>query len=192
MRRVLARAEHRGEVRLREVLELRALQGSGRPFPDASPVLTGAADIEVTLGSRDLVRWTSGSRAAAPRPVRTRARADRLVVAVSGVDGAGKSTLLAALERDLERCGLPVSRVWLRPGMGLGPLSALAQRVKRRRGGRTCGRASDRWRLTPTWCLTRVRACRDGSGRCSSPRPSSPASVGSTPPHVEWSCTTAM
>jgi thymidylate kinase len=131
---VLARCERHGEVRLRDVLELCALRREGHPFPDASAALTSAADIEVGLGSRDLVRWTSGRSADAPSPLPRRRGRRRVVVAVSGVDGAGKSTLLAAVTRDLRRCDVPVSRVWLRPGMGLGGLSALAQRVKRRRG----------------------------------------------------------
>ena len=131
---VLARARERGEVTLHDVLELRALRAAGDRFPDASPVLTAAADVEIALGSRDLVRWTSGRRADSPVPLPAARRVRRVVVAVSGVDGAGKSSLLENLEADLERCGLPTSRVWLRPGMGLGPLAGLAQRVKRRRG----------------------------------------------------------
>lgn len=130
---VLDRAASRGEVTLCDVLELRALAAGGARFPDASPVLTVAADVEVALGSRDLVRWTSGRRADSPAPVAGGPRR-RVVVAASGVDGAGKSSLLEGLGADLERAGIPVSRVWLRPGMGLGPLSALAQRIKRRRG----------------------------------------------------------
>jgi thymidylate kinase len=130
---IVGRALARGEVNLCDVLELRALHAAGARFPDASPVLTVAADIEIGLGSRDLVRWTSGRRADSPAPVARRARR-RLVVAASGVDGAGKSSLLDNLATDLERCGVPVSRVWLRPGMGIGPLAALAQRIKRRRG----------------------------------------------------------
>jgi thymidylate kinase len=127
------RAASPGEVTLCAVLSLRALSAAGRRFPDSSPVLTAAADIEVGLGSRHLVRWTSGRRADSPAPVATGTRR-RVVVAASGVDGAGKSSLLENLATDLERAAIPVSRVWLRPGMGLGPLTALAQRVKRRRG----------------------------------------------------------
>ena len=130
---VLDRARARGEVRLADVLELQELRRAGHPFPDASPVLTAAADIETALGQRELVRWASGRRVAAPRAV-GHGRVQRFVVAVSGVDGAGKSTVLEGLQRDLDRCGLPVGRVWLRPGMGLGRLTGLARRVKRSRG----------------------------------------------------------
>lgn len=132
---VLARARERGEVTLVDVLELGALRREGHAFPHASSVLTAAADVETGLGHRELVRWASGRRA--DPPVRLRGPAPtrrRLVVAVSGVDGAGKSTLLEALQTELRRCDLPVSRVWLRPGMGLGGLSAAAAWVKRRRG----------------------------------------------------------
>lgn len=132
---VLARARERGEVTLVDVLELAALRRDGHVFPDASPVLTAAADVETGLGRRDLVRWASGRRADPPVRLQVPAPARRrLVVAVSGVDGAGKSTLLEALQTELRRCDLPVSRVWLRPGMGLGGLSAAAAWVKRRRG----------------------------------------------------------
>jgi len=54
-----------------------------------------------------------------------------MVVACSGVDGAGKTTLMDGLARDLTSGGVPVSRVWLRPGMGLGWVATLAQRAKR-------------------------------------------------------------
>jgi thymidylate kinase len=47
------------------------------------------------------------------------------------VDGSGKSTLRAALGEELERAGVPVSAVWVRPGMGLGRLTTLAARAKR-------------------------------------------------------------
>ena len=134
VQRVLTRARDRGEVRLLEVCELRALKQAGAAFPEASPVLTAAADIETALGHRDLVRWASGARSPAPRPLSVPRRRRRLVVACSGVDGAGKTTLLEAIRSDVERCGIPVSRVWLRPGMGLGRLTALARRVKRRAG----------------------------------------------------------
>jgi thymidylate kinase len=53
------------------------------------------------------------------------------VVAVSGVDGSGKSTLRAALADSLDRAGVPVSMVWVRPGMGLGWLTRLAASGKR-------------------------------------------------------------
>jgi thymidylate kinase len=55
----------------------------------------------------------------------------RVVVAISGVDGSGKSTLRAALAENLGRAGVPVSTVWVRPGMGLGRLTALAAWGKR-------------------------------------------------------------
>lgn len=131
---VLRRARERGEVRLLDVLELVELRRRGAAFPAASPVLTAAADIEVGLGRRELVRWTSGRRAAAPLRLARGGPQRRVVVAVTGVDGAGKSTVLEGLAGQLARCALPVGRVWLRPGMGLGPLAEISRRVKRGSG----------------------------------------------------------
>lgn len=130
---ILDRASARGEVRLREVLELRVLLRAGARLPTASPVVQAAADAESALGGRELVKWTSGRRRPAPVALveRTPRLHSRLVVACSGVDGAGKTTLLDNIARDLTRAGVPVSRVWLRPGMGLGWLAAVAERVKR-------------------------------------------------------------
>jgi thymidylate kinase len=127
---ILRRAHLRGEVRLREVLELQVLRAKGLPFPEASAVLTAAADIEANLGRRELVHWASGRRTSDPAQLGGSRR--RVLVACTGVDGAGKSTLLAGLRRDLAALGIPVSRVWLRPGMGLGPLASVAAEVKRR------------------------------------------------------------
>lgn len=133
---VLDRASHRGEVRLREVLELRTLLRRGHRFPVSSAVLDAAADIESGLGGRELVRWATGRRLTAPAALPNRSLTTRrqLVVAISGVDGSGKSTLLDSLERDLAAAGVQVGKVWLRPGMGLGRIAALAVHVKRRLG----------------------------------------------------------
>lgn len=127
---IVTRARMRGEVRLREVLELQRLHAMGSAFPDSCAVLTAAADIETGLDRRQLVFWASGRRTAGPARLRGSRR--RVVVACTGVDGAGKSTLLTALRRDLGALGVPVSQVWLRPGMGLGPLRSVAAAVKRR------------------------------------------------------------
>jgi thymidylate kinase len=130
---VVERATRRREVRLVDVLELRALLRQGRRFPAASAVVRTAADIESGLGGRELVRWTSGRRLAAPAslPSVPGPMRKRFVVSISGVDGSGKTTLMDALTTDLASAGLPTSRVWLRPGMGLGWIAALAGRVKR-------------------------------------------------------------
>jgi thymidylate kinase len=129
VRAVLDRCRERGEVRLREVLELRELQRRGRPFPVVDPLLSAAAEVESGLGGRQLAPWASG-RTATP-PVRLPGRRRTRVVAVSGVDGSGKSTLRAALVDNLGRSGVAVSTVWIRPGMGLGRLLALAAWGKR-------------------------------------------------------------
>jgi thymidylate kinase len=128
---VLERASRRREVRLVDVLELRALLRQGHAFPPASAVVRAAADIESDLGGRDLVRWTSGRRLPAPVALPHGATSrKRFTVAISGVDGSGKTTLMDAVLTDLTNAGVPTSRVWLRPGMGLGWIAALAGRVK--------------------------------------------------------------
>jgi thymidylate kinase len=126
---VLERCQERSEVRLRDVLELRELRRRERPFPAGAAALRVAAEIESGLGGRLLAPWATGRSATAPTGLPGRGRA--LVVAISGVDGSGKSTLRAALAGSLDRTGLPVSTVWVRPGMGLGRLTPLASRIKR-------------------------------------------------------------
>jgi thymidylate kinase len=128
VRAVLDSCRERSEVRLREVLELRRLVQEGRPFPVTAAPLRAAAEIESGLGGRLLAPWASGRSVAAPAPLPGRRR---LVLAISGVDGAGKSTLRAALAESLGRAGVPVSTVWVRPGMGMGRLTALAAWGKR-------------------------------------------------------------
>ena len=129
VRAVLDRCEERSEVRLREVLELRELRRQGRPFPQTAPALGPAAEIESGLGGRLLAPWASGRLATPPTALGRPRRS--LVVAISGVDGSGKSTMRAALAESLMRAGVPVSTVWVRPGMGLGRLIQLASWGKR-------------------------------------------------------------
>jgi thymidylate kinase len=128
VRAVLEGCRERSEVRLRDVLELRELRRAGRTFPTGSPALRAAAEVESGLGGRLLASWASG-RSSTP-PVALSRRRGR-VVAISGVDGSGKSTLRATLAENLERAGVPVSTVWVRPGMGLGRLMSLASVAKR-------------------------------------------------------------
>lgn len=130
---IIERCRAQGQVTLRDVLELRALAREGTPLPAVSDVLTLAADIEISLDTRVLVKWTSGRRLDAPAPLATKRHQPRVVVAVGGVDGAGKSSVLEGLRTNLSAVGIPTSRVWLRPGMGLGPLVALASKVKQLR-----------------------------------------------------------
>lgn len=123
---VLARCRQRKEVSLREVFELRELRRLNSTFPNSSAALTAAADIESRLGGRRLARWASGRELHAPAPLRRVRSARRLVIALSGVDGSGKTTLRTGLVTQLERCGVPVSTVWVRPGMGLGVIAGFA------------------------------------------------------------------
>jgi thymidylate kinase len=138
---LIERCRRRGEVRLREVLELRSLARAGRALPN-HPVVAVAARIEKGLGGDDLSRWATGPSLPAPtalrRPairraigrVRSLARPG-VVVAISGVDGAGKSTVAQAVAGDLHQLGVPVGVVWTRPGMRLGWLEKAARAGKR-------------------------------------------------------------
>ena len=128
---VLDRCVERGEVRLREVLELRELRRRGCRFPASSVVLSAAAEVETGLNERLLAPWATGRAVVAPVRLPRSSHAHRVVVACSGVDGSGKSTLVAGLAGHLARSSLPVSRVWLRPGMGLGWLETVARTAKR-------------------------------------------------------------
>ncbi len=138
---VVSRCRRRREVRLREVLELRALERSGAALPD-DPVVRSAARIESSLGDDELGGAPSSSelhppvalpgagmkKAASRLASRRKARAS---IALSGVDGSGKSTLGQALTADLAAAGLPVTRVWTRPGMSLKALDSLARLAKK-------------------------------------------------------------
>lgn len=128
---VIARCREIGTVRLREVLELRKLRHLAAAFPPNADALRVAAEIESGLDGRELAPWASGQLAFAPARLPGHRPARRLVVAISGVDGSGKTTLRSAVIESLQRCGVPVSTVWVRPGMGIGWLTTVAARVKR-------------------------------------------------------------
>lgn len=149
--RVLTRCRRRGEVRLREVLELRTLVRSGASLPDGDLVVVTAAGIEAALpGSPVLRAWYDGQPRPCPAVVPARypmartvrrwlghLRATgrrRAVVALGGVDGAGKSTVARVLIENLRRAGVPCGAVWARPGMNLGWLERLAIALKRASG----------------------------------------------------------
>lgn len=136
------RCRRRGEVRVREVLEARALLGAGHTLPANDPVIRMAARVEAGLGGRDLARWRNGPALGAPASLpglRLRRRLTnmlsalrpRLVVAVSGVDGSGKTTLSRVVTRNLNQAGVPASRVWARPGLSTGWLDILARAGKK-------------------------------------------------------------
>ncbi len=143
---LVGRCRRRSEVRVREVLEARVLLRSGRVLPKDDLVVRLAARAEAWLGGEDLARWKDGPDLMPPvrlplpwhRQFRRRlasarsALQPRLVVAVSGVDGSGKSTLVQAVARNLDRAGVPISRVWARPGsIKIGLLDTLARAVKK-------------------------------------------------------------
>jgi thymidylate kinase len=137
---VLRRIRRRGEVRAREVLELRLLRRRGRAIPDGDPSVSVAARAEAALGGRELAAWVDGPPAEPPVPVAHSWPAlrrlagliprRRVVVAVSGVDGSGKSSLVRSLASSLSNASVPVSVVWTRPGMG-GGLATIGRWAKR-------------------------------------------------------------
>jgi len=175
---LITRCRRRGEVRAREVLEARVLLRAGHPLPPSDPVVSIAARVEAGLGGRDLARWKDGPAVEAPFPLpgnRIRRRlaslrsalSPRLVVAVSGVDGSGKSTLSRLVAQNLKQAGIPVSRIWARPGGKKNRLlDGLAHAGKRllgqdpswgaarvARGGPTGDLASRRGLLGWTWAM---------------------------------------
>jgi len=134
---VLRRVRRRGELRLREVLELLALRDAGHLLPAedravrlALELSDGAdlAGLPAAVGSRAQPQLARGRRIAGR--VR-RSRRPRLSIAISGVDGAGKSTLAQMLLDDLARSGVPCERVWTRPGLRIGALGRVGKMVKR-------------------------------------------------------------
>lgn len=139
---LIGRCRRRGEVRVREVLEARALLHAGHTLPE-DPVIRTAARVEAGLGGGALAQWRDGPVLEAPAPLSWRWRLrrrlatgrsalrPRRVVAVSGVDGSGKSTLGQSVTQNLERAGVPVRRVWARPGLKIGWLDSLARAGKR-------------------------------------------------------------
>jgi thymidylate kinase len=147
VRSLLARCRRRGEVRAREVLELRALLRSGVDLPPQDLVLGVAAGVEAGLDGDALDRWRSGPPVPAPAALPSSGRSGligrirrmasglrpggRAVIALSGIDGAGKSTLAMLMARDLDRVGLPAKIIWTRPGMRLGLVGRLGGAAKR-------------------------------------------------------------
>ena len=140
---VVARCRRRREVRAREALELRALKGAGATLP-RDEVIDLAARVERYLGGDELggpevspaeppvpVGWGGALRMAGRYKPRRR---KRFGIALSGVDGSGKSTLGESLADDLDAAGIPVTRVWTRPGMSLKMLDRLARALKKALG----------------------------------------------------------
>ncbi|MGH2794803.1 MAG: hypothetical protein ACRDKG_10915, partial [Actinomycetota bacterium] len=63
---VLERCRRRGEVRLRETLELRALARAGAVMPSKHPVMSIASGIEAAFGGSELARWRRSRARRAP------------------------------------------------------------------------------------------------------------------------------
>lgn len=139
---LVERSKRLGEVRLREVLELRELVRRGVALPAGDGVASAAADAEAALGGDLLARWRTGHSRRPPVPLPgtqarragkrlLRRRGGRVGLALGGVDGSGKSTVARIVVRDLERLGVPASIVWTRPGMRISWLEPLARSAKR-------------------------------------------------------------
>lgn len=130
---------------LRSVLELRVLQRSGVPIP-MSPRVLAVAHLERELGGLDLEipasapneptrTWTSRDTTAVLSKAKDSigsltSGTSRCSVAVSGVDGAGKSSVIGQLTAEMERAGVPVTRIWARPGFDLGVLGRVGSSIK--------------------------------------------------------------
>ena len=132
--KVRRRAERIGGPDVRSVLELRELAAQGIDVGRAGPeLLAEAARMERDFGGSVLQRWDTEE----PSPARVPAIRIRLFrrphvrVAVTGVDGVGKSTLVDGLVDAFERCGIPTTVIWTRPGMGLDHLDVLASIARR-------------------------------------------------------------
>jgi thymidylate kinase len=139
---ILDRCKKQRRVRLREVLELRALVREGHAPPPHDPVAAVAARIESGLGGALLSGWLNGRSLEAPADLRAarlrsvglkikRLFRRKVVIAISGVDGSGKSLLCDSLARSLANAAIPVATVWTRPGMRLGVLDRVAGVGKR-------------------------------------------------------------
>ena len=136
---IVDRCRRRREVRAREVLELRALKRTGSKLP-SNDVIEAAARAERALGGDELadgpVEPAEPPVALGPAPLRVAARMKprrhkRFGIALSGVDGSGKSTLGESLAIDLDAAGVPITRVWTRPGMSLKILDTVARLAKK-------------------------------------------------------------
>lgn len=141
---IAERIARRGEVRLREVLELRVLRRDGHVLP-RRPVIQLVADAERSLGGTELSDLAGGAEVGDLPASMPEIRSDRpwlgtmrrwaslllgrrrTVVGISGIDGSGKSTLISVLREDLRRLGIRTDLVWTRPGMRLGWLDRVAR-----------------------------------------------------------------
>ena len=141
---VIQRCQRRRQVRLREVLELRALKRNGAQFPPHHEILEVASRIEAHLGGSLLADELVSEGSPPPvdlSPARSLADSVRgrlqpkLVVALSGVDGAGKSSLAQLVSDYLDHVGIRSAIIWTRPGMRMDWLTRPIVRLLRLFGG---------------------------------------------------------
>ena len=136
LERVLDRCRRRHGPGVREVIELRRLQGRGVRLPRTGAV-TAAARIEARAGGAVLADhltrgwWPLPARRLC-RPHAIPLRPRRVGIAFSGLDGAGKTTQVDRLARSLRAAGIPVHVVCARPGLRpVGDVDAVAPRSRR-------------------------------------------------------------
>ena len=133
----------RRHVRVRDVLELAALQEEGADLSHTG--VTRVAARRCAELSDELAGTRSGRGRPAASPVWVKARArgvrrkarralrsGRLVVAFTGIDGSGKSTQAALLTESLDRVSIPSRAGWARIGFSGLPVLSLAARLGQR------------------------------------------------------------
>ncbi|MBK5269275.1 MAG: hypothetical protein JJE47_17775 [Acidimicrobiia bacterium] len=135
--RAVARADRLPYPDLRAVLEIRKLAESGLDLSTVDPqLIEKLANAEAALGGSVLGDYRSTDlepHGLSSEKGSSRIRRPQVRLAISGVDGSGKSTLTTGLAQALDRCGIPTTTIWTRPGMGLERLDRLARKVRKLR-----------------------------------------------------------
>lgn len=135
--RAIARADRLPYPDVRAILEIRKLAECGLDLSTVdSQLIQKLANAEAALGGSVLTAYRSadlGTHRFPPPQGSSRIRGPQVRLAISGVDGSGKSTLATGFQEALDRCGIPTTMIWTRPGMGLERLDRLARRVRKLR-----------------------------------------------------------
>lgn len=135
--RAVARANRLPYPDLRAILEVRKLAEIGLDLSTLDPqLIEKLANAEAALGGSILGDYRSTDlepHGLSSEKGSSRIRRPQVRLAISGVDGSGKSTLTTGLAQALDRCGIPTTTIWTRPGMGLERLDRLARKVRKLR-----------------------------------------------------------